>query len=326
MREGPPPLRVVRAADLAAHEEGPRWLIREVWPHSAVGIAGGQPKSWKSWLALDMATSVASGTPCLGRFPVDHPGPALVYMAEDALPDVRNRIECLCRSRGLALDRQDVRVIAEPVLRLDSERDRDRLRDAVERTGARLLVLDPLVRIHRGDENSSQEVSALLGYLRELQRERDASIVLVHHTSKRAHARHGQALRGSSDLHAWTDVGLYLTWHGDELRLTPELRVAPALPPLSLRLADEDPAKTHLAIVGSPRTSAPSQPVALPQAVLEALERAAPRARRRGELRQDLRVNNARLGDALADLERLNLVVRADDGWRLAQGQGPPSR
>src|SRR5204862_15615 len=82
-----------------------------------------------------------------------------------------------------------------------------RLQDAVARVRPRLLLLDPLVRLHQLDENSSQEVSNLLGYLRALQREHDLAVALVHHTSKRAHARHGQALRGSGDLHAWTDVG-----------------------------------------------------------------------------------------------------------------------
>lgn len=322
MSQDPPPLRVVHAAELDRQPDGPRWLIEGLWPHSAVGIVGGQPKSWKSWLGLDLAVSVASATPCLGRFRVAHPGPALVYLAEDALPDVRARIDCLCRSRRLAIEGQDLHVVAEPALLLDDERDRRRLRGAVAQLRPRLLVLDPLVRLHRLDENNSQEVSGLLGYLRALQREHDVSIVLVHHTSKRSHARHGQSLRGSSDLHAWTDVGLYLTWHGDQLRLTPELRVASAPEAVALRLVTDDPAAAHLAIVGEPApdpaTAMPEQAPTLAQAVVRALARAAPHARRRVDLREELRVNNAKLGETLAELERLALVVRTDDGWRAA--------
>ena len=316
------PLRVVRAADLEARPDGLRWLVEGLWPDPAVTIVGGQPKSWKSWLGLDVAVSVASGTPCLGRFPVHRRGPAVVYLAEDALPDVRARIECLCCSRGLALEDQELHVVTEPVLHLDADEDRRRLRAAVERLGARLLVLDPLVRLHRGDENSSQEISALLGFLRELQRAHDVSVLLVHHTSKRTHGRHGQALRGSSDLHAWADVGLYLTWHGDELRLTPELRVSAAVPPMTLRLVADDPERTHLAVAnepgGEPRDGGPTR-LPLPQAILRALERRSPGACRRGDLREELRVNNARLGEALTELEKLALVERTDDGWRTAK-------
>lgn len=313
-----PPLRIVRAGEIDRRDEDQRWLIEPLWPHSAVGIAGGQPKSWKSWLALDAAISVASDTPCLGRFPVRHPGTTLVYLAEDALQDVRARIECICRSRALALEQLDLRVVAEPVLRLDQELDRERLRDAVAELRPRLLVLDPLVRLHRLDENNSQEVSGLLGYLRELQREHDVSVLLVHHTSKRSHARHGQSLRGSSDLHAWTDVGLYLTWHGDELRLTPELRTAQAPDPVELHLVADDPASTHLEVRGHVRGDA--QPaLSLAQRILRILEREAPCSVRRGPLRDELKVQNAKLGEALQELERLGLVARAGDGWRFVR-------
>jgi len=314
-----PPLRIVRPQQIRLEEDGPRWLIEPLWPHSAVGIVGGQPKSWKSWVALDLAVSVASATPCLGRYRVGHHGPALVYLAEDALGDVRARLGCLCTSRGLDLERLDLHIIAEPVLRLDCERDRVRLREAIGRLCPRVLVLDPLVRLHRLDENNSQEVSELLGYLRELQRAHEVSIVLVHHTSKRAHARHGQALRGSSDLHAWTDVGLYLTWKGDRLHLTPELRTAQAPDAVELRLVTDDPAATHVEVRGATAGAEPPSEQTLGQRVLRSLERHAPLAVRRQTLREELRVNNAKLGQALDDLERLGLAVRSAEGWLLAR-------
>ncbi len=311
-----PPLSVVRAGELAARPERPRWLVRPLCPHPSVIIAGAQPKSNKTWLSLDFAVSVASATPCLRQFPVDLPGPALIYLAEDSLPDVKARLECLCKSRGLDLEQLDVHVITEPALRLDLEEDQRRLREAVARIKPRVLVLDPLVRIHRLDENSSQEISRLLGYLRELQRAYDVSILLVHHTSKKAHARHGQALRGSSDLHAWTDVGLYLTWHGERLRLTPELRTAAAPEPFDIVLITDDPRATHLEVC-SP-TNAPVS-LSLPQQVLRALRAEDPRPLRGYKLRQALGVNNARLCEALRELEEAGLASRTASGWRVSE-------
>lgn len=71
-------------------------LIDSLWEQPAVGILGGAPKCAKSWRGLDMALSVASATPCLCRFTVPTPGPAVVYLAEDALPSsVRARLEAL---------------------------------------------------------------------------------------------------------------------------------------------------------------------------------------------------------------------------------------
>ncbi len=50
----------------------------------------------------------------------------------------------------------------------------------------RLLLLDPLVRLHGVDENHTTEMAALLAYFRTLQRQLDLSVVLVHHTRKNA--------------------------------------------------------------------------------------------------------------------------------------------
>ena len=89
---------VRRAHELRARPAEQRWLIEDLWSDQAVGIVGGQPKSCKSFLALDMAVSVASGAPCLRRFEVRRTGPVLLFAAEDALHVVRARL-CVSRHR-----------------------------------------------------------------------------------------------------------------------------------------------------------------------------------------------------------------------------------
>jgi len=145
-------LPVVRVGDISSGETSRRWLIEGLWGASAVGLIGGAPKCCKSWLALDLAVSVATGTPCLDAFDVDHPGPVLLYMAEDAAPVVKARLAGLCRTRALDLASAPIHVITTPVLRLDRGRDQARLRAAVRQLAPRLLVLDPFVRLHRIDE------------------------------------------------------------------------------------------------------------------------------------------------------------------------------
>ena len=97
-------LEVAQAAALPQQPAADAWLVRPLWSRRAVGLISGHPKVGKTWFCLDLALSVASGTDCLGAFPVDDPGPALVYLAEDALPAVRERIAGLCTARHLALD------------------------------------------------------------------------------------------------------------------------------------------------------------------------------------------------------------------------------
>src|SRR5262245_65145 len=91
------PLPTVRAADLRESATANRWLVEGLWTRAAVGFIGGVPKLGKTWLGLDLAVSVASGTDCLGPYPVSDPGDTLVYLAEDHPAEVRQRIACICR-------------------------------------------------------------------------------------------------------------------------------------------------------------------------------------------------------------------------------------
>jgi len=204
----------------------PQWLVQDLWAADAVGVIGGAPKACKSMLGLDLAVSVASGTACLGRFEVHTPGPVLVYLAEDALPHLRDRVAQLCRHRGLSLHSLKLHVVTAPSLRLDIERDRNALDRTLAALTPKLLLLDPLVRLHRLDENSAADVSGLLGFLRHINRTHHLAVVLVHHMAKRSRRDLGQTLRGSSDLHAWTDSACYLVRRDDQrLRLTPNPRL-----------------------------------------------------------------------------------------------------
>jgi len=152
-------LPVVPAAELDEPDPSRRWLVEGLWARAGVGIIGGAPKSCKSWLALDLALSVASRTPCLGAFSVADPGGVLIYMAEDAAVVVKERLSGLCRRRGLELTSVPIGVITAPSLRLDCARDQRRLDETVARHAPRLLLLDPFVRLHRINENDAGEVS-----------------------------------------------------------------------------------------------------------------------------------------------------------------------
>lgn len=318
-------LPVVRAADIADVEQGTRWLVHALWARAGVGILGGAPKCCKSWLALELALAVASGKACLGDFAVGDPGSVLLYMAEEAAPVVKARLSGICRHRGLDLGAQDVHLITAPALRLDRAQDQARLRDAVARYTPRLLVLDPFVRLHRIDENDAGQVSALLGYLRELQREHDVAIMVVHHARKNGSAAQpGQSLRGSGDFFAWADSLLYVRRHRGQLLLTVEHRGAPAPEPLALVLAGDDDVHLEIAQASEHDESAAAErnPLALDNAIIDALAQAHTPVSR-AELRARLRVRNERLGEALTRLAGAALVQRVGDRWAVPHAQNP---
>jgi hypothetical protein len=311
----PKPLPVVRACDLAVGQPEQPWLFHQLWAAGAVGLLGGPPKSFKTWMGLEMAVSLASATSCLGAYAPARRGKALLFLAEDADHVVRSRLESLCRHRGVALAGLDLFVITVPSLRIDLEGEQHRLRATLAALRPDLLLLDPLVRLHRRDENSAADVSALLAFLRELQREFDTAIVLVHHTRKNGAANQpGQALRGSGDLHAFGDSNLYLQRKGHKLVLTIEHRAAPSPAPVELRLSTGD--TPHLELLGA-GTSAEDE---LTRLVRELLARSdVPLTR--GQLRDRLQARNERVGEALARLEQQGLIERTPSGWRTPQAR-----
>ena len=175
------PFPVVSAAALETRAAAsPQWLIEQLWSAQAVGIIGGAPKSCKTWMALEMAVAVASGSACLGSFTVPTSGRVLLYAAEDSATALRLRLESLAKHHDCDLATLDIRVITTEALRLDSEADQKRLEMTLILHRPILLLLDPLVRLHSIDENAAGEIAALLGYLRTLQRHANVAIALVH--------------------------------------------------------------------------------------------------------------------------------------------------
>ena len=311
-------LPVQLACHLAECPEQQRWLVNALWSEQAVGIIGGEPKCGKSFLALDLAVAVAAGTPCLRRFAVPHLGRVLLYPAEDALHIVRRRLEGICEAASVHLDQLDIQVITAPSLRLDLDDDRGRLEQTVARLKPRLLVLDPFVRLHRIDENASGEVAPLLAFLRDLQRRHAMAVVLVHHARKAAAAlRAGQALRGSSEFHAWGDSNLYLRRDGDErIILTVEHRAAPAMPNLALVLTQR-----HKALALEPMQ--PDQPpeqragtTSIDQRIAAALA-LSKQPQPFAELRAACRIRAATLYQRLAAMTADGRVIKHPNGYCL---------
>jgi len=313
-------LPTTRAAQLAQPEtSAPEWLIEGLWSREAVGIIGGEPKCGKSFLALDLAVAVASGTPCLRRFPTKQSGAVLLYAAEDAWHIVRQRLEGIACAAGVNFEKLEVEVITVPTLRLDRSEYQQALEMTVAHLEPKLLVLDPFVRLHAIDENVAGEVAPLLAYLRLLQRHYHTAVALVHHARKgAAHERGGQALRGSSDLHAWGDSNLYLRRHGQNLYLNVEHRCAPGIDQLQLILKANPPALALEVVEQSPtepRDQAASKPTSLQR--IEQILAAATTPVTQRQLREAARMRASHVADILAQLVASGRVSRSADGYRL---------
>lgn len=302
------PFPVTRIAHIQTTSDSPAWLVENLWADQAVGFIGGTPKSGKTWLALELAVAVASGRPCLGHYPVRQRGHVLLYAAEDSAEAIKHRTAAIAAVRGVeSFEQLAVGLIIEHALRLDHPEHQQRLAATLERLHPRLLVLDPLVRLHHADENSAADISFLLDSLRQMQRRYAVAIVLVHHVRKAATGQPGQSLRGSGDLHAWSDSSLYLLRQKGRLMLHAEHRSLPSPAPVAVEL-QTDP-HPHLHILGATNTDEPPPQADLAARILAALAR---QPLSRADLRRRLAVRNERLGEALAALQAAGRVCRGD--------------
>ena len=304
-------------ADLENRPRQQHWLVDGLWARQAVGIVGGEPKCGKSFLALDLAVAVAAGVPCLRSFAAEQQGPVLLFCAEDAGHIVRDRLEGIASAAGADFRTLDIAVIDVPALRLDHRDDRQRLVETVQRIGPCLVVLDPLVRLHGIDENAVAEVAPILGFLRDIQRRFETAVVLVHHARKSAATRPGQALRGSSELHAWGDSNLYLRRRDKQIVMTVEHRAAAGLNDLEIELADDGRGPALRLRRPLPTEAAP-EPGTPEQRILQALAEAATPLTQR-QIREHAATRPATVTEALHKLIGTGRVERVlKGGYRIA--------
>ena len=293
----------------------PSWLVEGLWGEGAVGFVGGEPKNKKSFFALDVAVAVSSGRPCLDRFKTKR-GRVLLFAAEDRKETVKQRLTGIAAARGVDLSECEIDIITVDRLRLDVEQDMMSLAMTVEALRPSLLILDPFVRLHRIDENSSSEVSGILDNLRVMQRQYGTAIMVVHHAKKNGgKTRAGQTLRGSSEFHAWLDSMVYMRRRvKGGLELSVEHRSAAAIDPIHVDLK-ADGLKLALTIQEGDEettTATPSSASPADRIVRLLTEHGAPVTM--ATLREAAGVRTATLCQALKELTEAGRVLKLAGG------------
>lgn len=330
-------LPFARIGDIQRLPEGERWLVDGFLTGSSITVLASTPKAGKTWVALALAVGVASGTPALGRFHVPSPGPVLLFHAEDDSRAVRERIESIAMGQGIAFEALPIHVITAESLRLDNPTDRANLEELLDHLRPRLLVLDPLVRLHSGAESYVGHIAELFGYLRQLQRRFGVAILLTHHVAKNrsGSTQPGQAMRGSGDIHAAYDHGASLQRRDDgSVLLCLEHRSAPSPDPIAFRLHSKPGGATSFDIIDDPfaddpepgvrhevpRASAPARAptVSVHDQVLALLGGEA-RPLSQVAIRKALQVRNEKLTAVLRDLEQQGRIRNLGrmKGWCL---------
>lgn len=206
-----------------------QWLVEDSWVDGSVGFISGRSKSYKTWIALDLALSIVSGKPFLGNFTVGRTGPVILVQEEDPMPVLQERlrlvgatkdmlpsIRWLPGDRSLEIDFPDwpLHIINLQGFNLQTNERVDQLRKLIAEVNPVMVVLDPLVvMLGSVDEYRASEVSSLLQTVKFWREEFGCSIAIVHHWNKGKSdnsERGGQHMYGSFAFHAWLESALHV--------------------------------------------------------------------------------------------------------------------
>lgn len=193
----------------------PSLVGRGLLPVGGKLVLGGAPKSNKSYIALNMALSLALGRPLFGAlypggdplFPVKRPCRVLYIEQEIGEQGLQERLDSL--TEGLELVGLEFFIKSRDTgMRMDTEPGRKLIGQEIEQVKPDVTFLDPLAKFHLSDENSAQAMGAIMRVGDHWIEDHGTALVYIHHTGHQHPdnpRRGGDKLRGSSAIFADAD-------------------------------------------------------------------------------------------------------------------------
>ena len=251
-RKLPAPMGIAALLDVEEPDE--EWLVEGLVPAGGNVLMAGYPKTYKTFVLLDLAVSLASGTPFMGKFTVPQRRRAGVVLMEDQAHRVRWRLKRLCAGRALDLADLDgfLHFWFRPPLRLNDPTALE-LAEYAGELDLDFLGVDSWSYVASGDSNSADEVTPQLQALSYARTKRDGlTVQLTHHArkdygKKDAGTRLTDEIRNSGAFGAWYDCGMVLSRTDETSPVTvrSELRDFATPDPFAFTVEDQDPAGTH---------------------------------------------------------------------------------
>lgn len=178
------------------------YIVKGVLGTGAMSVIYGASNSGKTFFALDMAFHIAIGAEWRGH---RVKGGGVLYLAAEGGAGLINRVSALKQTQGvcdvpLAVKRAGLDLLKSTA---DLQQVTDLAALVAEKAPLHLIVVDTLSRVMAGgDENSAQDMTALIRNLDAIRAITGAHLMLIHHSGKDA----AKGARGHSSLRAATDT------------------------------------------------------------------------------------------------------------------------
>ena len=207
-KQGAPPAGKVEPAAIKILSLGelqsrapPEWQITDTIPEGALSVLYGDSATFKTFVTLDMALSVAYGVPWQGK-PTKQG--VVIYVLGEGQGGFANRVRAWRQAHGLLDVDAPFYTILQPVPFGDGKAV-SALIAAIEATGLRpaLVPIDTLARnFGGGDPDKTQDMTLFVAGLDALRMRFSAGVLVVHHAGKDAAkgARNSSVLRAAADV------------------------------------------------------------------------------------------------------------------------------
>lgn len=188
-------LKIIKMSDVQSQEI--EWLWYPFIPYGKLTIIQGDPGDGKTTLVLNIAAKLSKGEGLDENMQIAEPINIIYQTAEDGLADtVKPRLELA------GADCEKIMVIDESDKSLSMIDER--LEEAIVKTGARLLILDPIQAYLGGgmDMNRANEARDMTKKLGALAEKTKCAIILIGHMNKAAGNKAAYRGMGSIDFFA----------------------------------------------------------------------------------------------------------------------------
>ena len=167
---------------LAATIPAPRPIVDGLL-HEGMLLFGGKSKRGKSWLMLDLALAVATGSPVWRSFPTREPQPVLYLALEDGRGRVQRRLRAI--RPGIETAGRLQLLYDFPLL---NDGGIERLRHYIETWHYRLVIIDVLARVEPAAKGNSEktyhDIYRMFAPLQELHRQHTFCLAMLTHLRK----------------------------------------------------------------------------------------------------------------------------------------------
>ncbi len=306
-----------RSLEDMEHIPSLKWQVEDYIPERGLVMLFGPPGVGKSFIALDLAFSIASGKSWHGHKTICG---EVVWICSEDFPGTPNRVKAW-RQQNPNMHLNGMVSFVDEAVFFDSPQKtaqfRHDLRTHLAGRRLALLVVDTLAASNEGtEENANMEMGKIVSALKAIGAETGAAILILHHPTK----ANERVLRGAGSLAGAMDVILRAHGSGDAVTLAVDKMKNGAIPAdLHLRRQqvvlgtdEEGKAVTSCVMIANDgyADEADPPPTASHEDVVLATLRAAPDGISFTKLRQESGLSEPRAASLLKRLQAAGVVTK----------------